>query len=71
MSMNATELKDIFTYHAPKVDQPGMYEELRQKACEFAFVIAALCPESREKALAFTNLQSAVMFANAAIAIHG
>ena len=57
-----------FTYHAPKGNQGERYEQLRNKAKEFALAIADYCPESRELSLAMTNLESCVMWANAAIA---
>lgn len=61
-------IENTFTYHAPKGDQPTRYEAIRAEAKGMAFVIAANCPESREKSLAMTNLEQAVMWANAAIA---
>jgi len=64
------ELKNIFTYHSPKNDQPKRYEALRIFAYNFALEINALCPDSREKSLAITNIQQAVMWANASIAIN-
>lgn len=63
-------LNDIFRYHAPKNDQLPRYEEIRSVARLLAQVIEKHCPPSREKSLAVTHLQSAVMFANSSIAIH-
>lgn len=60
----------VFMYHAPKDTQPTRYAQIREKAKELAVLLEASCPESREKALAFTNLQQAVMWANASIAIN-
>ena len=57
-----------FTYHAPKQGQPERYELIRNKAKELALVIEQACPDSREKSLAFTKLEEAVMWANASIA---
>lgn len=57
-----------FSYHPPKGDQVGRYGEIRDKAREFAHLIAVVTPASREQSLALTNLEQAVMFANAAIA---
>jgi hypothetical protein len=64
------QIKNIFTYHKPKADQPERYEKLREGARLLAQGINELCPESREKSLAITNLQQAVMWANASIAIN-
>lgn len=57
-----------FSYHAPKGDQVERYQQIRDKAKEFALLIAELTPYSREQSLALTNLEQAVFFANAAIA---
>ena len=57
-----------FKYHAPKEGQPERYEEIRAQGKAFAEELVKLCPQSRELSLALTNLESAVMWANAAIA---
>ena len=62
------ELEIRFTYHPPKEGQPEKYEALRAKALEMARMIRDNCPESRELALALTNLEQAVFWANAGIA---
>lgn len=66
--MTLAEIEQRFTYHKPIGNQPQRYEALRNKAKELAIMINALVPESREKSLAFTHLEEAVMQANAAIA---
>lgn len=63
-------VEGTFTYHTPFGDQPQRYEALRAKAKELAELVQSHCPESREKALAFTNLQQSIMWANASIAIN-
>lgn len=57
-----------FTYHAPKVGQPELYEELRSAAKDLARRISGLCPESRERSLAITHLEEVVFWANASVA---
>jgi len=66
--MESKTIENNFSYHAPKDGQPGKYEDLRKKAKELAYLVAALCPDSREKSLAMTNLEQSVMWANASIA---
>lgn len=66
--MTIEEIANRFTYHAPKDDQPKRYEEIRAKAMLFALEVFGSCPESREKSLAMTKIEEAVMWANAAIA---
>ena len=57
-----------FTYHAPKPVQAERYQTIREIAKGLAMFIEDHCPESRERSLAMTNLEQAVMWANAAIA---
>jgi hypothetical protein len=61
-------LKNNFQYHAPKEDQAERYEAVRAKALELAQCFTALCPSSRELSVALTELETAVMWANASIA---
>ncbi|HEY6416342.1 MAG TPA: hypothetical protein VIX41_08895 [Acidimicrobiales bacterium] len=62
------ELEVRFTYHPPTGDQPERYARIRAKALDLARMIDADTPPSREQSLAFTHLEEAVMWANAAIA---
>ncbi|MFJ6210579.1 hypothetical protein [Lysinibacillus sp. NPDC092081] len=62
------QIENNFKYHAPKDGQPEKYEAIREKAKELAHMIDELCPNSREKSVAMTNLETAVMWANASIA---
>lgn len=62
------DLENIYTYHSPKNDQPERYERIRYKAKMLAAYINEYCPDSREKSLAMTKLEEAVMWANASIA---
>jgi len=66
--MDTRDLENRFSYHPPKGDQAVRYGELRAKAKELAIVINELSPDSREKSLAITHLEDAVMWANASIA---
>lgn len=65
---NSVRIENNFTYRSPKDDQPERYTRIRAKAKELAHVINECCPASREQSLAFTELESCVMWANAAIA---
>lgn len=62
------DLNNRFTYHPPKDDQSLRYEGIRSEGLAFARTIDRLCPDSREKSLAITKLEEAVMWANASIA---
>jgi hypothetical protein len=67
MSEN-TVIENNFKYHAPREGQPAIYEEIRNKAKELAYLIDSYCPNSREKSLAMTKLEESVMWTNAGIA---
>lgn len=57
-----------FKYHKPKDDQPERYNAIRFEAKAFARSVLKRCPNSRERSLALTKLEEAVMWANASIA---
>jgi|SRR6185437_185577 len=57
-----------FTYHAPQGTQVVRYGQLRDAGKALALLFLELAPESRERSLALTALEEAVMWANAAIA---
>lgn len=61
-------LEKDFSYHPPKADQVPRYNQIRRGAKELAGLLHTCCPASRERSLALTNLEQAVMWANAAIA---
>ena len=68
--MPKLNLDSIFTYHKPTGTQPERYVAIREKAKELATLIQDTTPEGRERSVALTNVQQAVMWANAAIAIN-
>lgn len=57
MEPGKTIVENNFTYHPPKGDQPLRYEQLRDLAKQLAVNIELLCPASRERSLAMTNLE--------------
>ncbi|WP_308860243.1 Acb2/Tad1 domain-containing protein [Paenibacillus radicibacter] len=65
--MNPT-IENNFMYHSPKEGQAEKYSAIREKAKELAYLIDELCPNSREKSKAMTELEDSVMWANASIA---
>ena len=62
------DLLKRFTYHPPKNNQPERYKIIREEAHKLAVGISIMAPKSRELALALTNLEQFVFWANAAIA---
>ena len=63
-----TDIPNRFKHHPPKNNQVERYLAIREKAKELALLIEAECPFSREASLAMTNVEQAVMWANASIA---
>ncbi|WP_340397793.1 hypothetical protein NST50_05270 [Paenibacillus sp. FSL E2-0202] len=61
-------IENNFSYHAPNPGQPDIYEQIRNKAKELAYLIEEVTPKSREQSLAMTNLEQSVFWANAAVA---
>ncbi len=61
-------VEDCFTYHPPRPDQLPRYVIMRDKGKELATLFAHFVPEGREKAMALSALQNAIMHANAGIA---
>lgn len=61
-------LENNFTHHKPYGTQPDRYITIRSYGKIFANHILENCPESRERSIALTNIEEAVMWANASIA---
>lgn len=68
MPADNEKINKAFTYHPPQGNQADQYIEIRARAKVLAEVLTTFCPASRELSLALTNLEQAVMWANAAIA---
>jgi hypothetical protein len=69
LKMAVQEIERRFKYHEPP-DQETIekYQDIRAFGLQFAYLVNSLCPEGREKALAVTKIEEAVMWANASIA---
>jgi hypothetical protein len=68
--MGKVDLDRTYCYHAPFGTQTERYIKLREAGKALALAITELAPPSREASVALTNVQQAVMWANAAIAIN-
>ena len=62
------DLNHRFIYHSPKPGQTERYQAIRDKAKELAELIVGETPPSREQSVALTELETCVMWSNAAIA---
>lgn len=64
-------IEQVFTYHRPTEAQIPRYEAIRNAAKAFAEVLMQNCPTSADKSHAIRLIRTAVMFANASIALDG
>ena len=58
------------SFHRADAEKQSQHEEVREVTRKCAQRLLELCPKSRELSLALTAMQDAMMWANAAIAIH-
>lgn len=63
------QIEKSFVYHAPRPDQVPRYEALRSTAKALAEMIHQKVPDGREKSVALTKLEEAIMWANKGIAV--
>jgi len=63
------DIEELFTYHAPKDDQPQRYQAIRDAAKQFALVLIANTKPSADQSSAVRHLRDCVMTANASIAL--
>jgi hypothetical protein len=69
MPFTPEEIEDLFTYHAPKGDQPQRYDIIRNAAKIFARILIANTKPSADQTAAIRLLRESVMTANASIAL--
>lgn len=60
-------LETTFRYNSPSAAEEEKFRELQNEAKAFALKIESECPESRERALAFTKIEEAVLWAVASL----
>ena len=68
MTISADDLETRFTYHPPSEAKVITHMMIRKHGQSFAEFINEEVPDSREKSLAITKIEEAVMWANAALA---
>jgi hypothetical protein len=71
MPITEDNLKNWFTYHAPKPEQMSKYLEIREAGLAFAVVTLKHTPSSADQTAAIRKIREAVMTANQAIACEG
>ena len=69
MAFTDEEIDDIFTYHAPHGNQQDRYQSIREGARIFAKILVTNTQASADQTAAIRYLRTAVMTANASIAL--
>ena len=64
------DVNERFRFHPATPATGPKHEEIRERHRELALWVLANVPNGRERALALTALQEAMMWANAGVAIH-
>lgn len=62
------DIENRFKYHAPTEEAKLLHEGVRDSIKGVAMMVMEMLPECREKSLALTKLEEAMLWANAAIA---
>lgn len=60
-------MKKAFAYHKPGPDGLEKIAKLREAFSDLSDLVESLCPSSREKAVALTNLETTAMWAIKAV----
>jgi len=63
------DIKHIFKYHAPSLEQVAKYAAIREAAKELAYTIIDNTSEGPDQSAAIRKLRECVMTANASIAL--
>jgi len=67
--ITAENIANVFSYHAPRRDQPERYTALRGVARDFAQKILDIVPDCADRSAALRCVREALMWANAAVAL--
>ena len=69
-TLTKKEIDNRFAYHPPRGDQAEKYVKIREAGKRMAKLINKNCLDTREKSLAITKIEEAIMWANTSIARH-
>lgn len=67
-NIDSAEVNNRFGFHPATEETRPKHAQVRESFIDFVNELNGILPESREKSLAFTALQEAAMWSNAAIA---
>lgn len=66
--MDHGDLINRFSYHKPDGAKIVLHADVRDRALDLALWLDTVLPDGREKSLAITHLEDAMMWANASVA---
>lgn len=69
--MDIADLQSRFTYHMIDKSQEDKMKQVRMNLLNVAILIDELSPDSREKSLAITSLETAMFWANSSVSRNG
>lgn len=69
--MTQNELQDIFTYHAPTIDQVEDYNKINDAYLKCAQIVNSILPEGPGKTVAIRKLSEARMQSNHCLSLGG
>lgn len=69
--MTQEQIKNIFSYHPPTVEQQEVYQKINEAFQQTATTINELMPAGPGATVAIRKLSEARMAANAAVALNG
>ncbi len=70
MQITKDTADEVFSYHKPVDGETDRFMKIRESARSFVHALLDNCPASRERSVALTHLQEAVMMANAAVVLN-
>jgi len=66
--MEPRDMDNRFTYHPPSEEKAVKHVQIREHGRTLAELIDGMVPDGREKSLALTKIEEAIMWANAGLA---
>ncbi len=65
--MDTNDIINRFNFHDASILKNNKMDTIRKLILDLGLELNSLCPDSREKSLAFTNLEEVMFWANASI----
>lgn len=66
--LEQTDIENRFTYHPPSEERVVKHIQIREHGKAIVELLNEMVPDGREKSLAITKIEEAIMWANAGLA---